>query len=140
MIPLPAAIAHALQWGTPGHGSGRRRRHSPGRTRSPRPSSRWLLTRRTILAARRLRRLVASTSDIAMRYFEALSAHDLDAAVACWEPGGVDKFVGQLEVTAPDGVRQYFADVFAAFPDFTLEILDLTTARNRTAVRWRAEA
>jgi glyoxylase-like metal-dependent hydrolase (beta-lactamase superfamily II)/predicted ester cyclase len=83
---------------------------------------------------------VASTSDIAKRYFEALSAHDLDAAVACWEPGGVDNFVGQLEVTAPDGVRQYFADVFAAFPDFTLDILDLTTARNRTAVRWRAEA
>jgi hydroxyacylglutathione hydrolase len=83
---------------------------------------------------------VASTSDIAKRYFEALSAHDLDAAMACWAPGGVDNFVGQLEVTAPDGVRQYFADVFAAFPDFKLEIQDLTTSRNRTAVRWRASA
>lgn len=81
-----------------------------------------------------------STSDIAKRYFEALSAHDLDAAVACWAPGGVDNFVGQLEVTAPDGVRQYFAEVFAAFPDFTLEIQDLTTYRNRTAVRWRGTA
>ncbi len=83
---------------------------------------------------------MASTSDIAKQYFEALSAHDLDTAVACWAPGGVDNFVGQLEVTAPDGVRQYFADVFAAFPDFTLEIQDLTTSRNRTAVRWRAHA
>jgi hydroxyacylglutathione hydrolase len=83
---------------------------------------------------------MASTSDVARRYFDALAAHDLDAAVACWAPGGIDNFVGQLEVSAPDGVRQYFADVFAAFPDFTLEIQDMTTYRNRTAVRWRARA
>jgi glyoxylase-like metal-dependent hydrolase (beta-lactamase superfamily II) len=81
-----------------------------------------------------------STSEIARRYFEALSARDLDAAVACWALGGVDNFVGQLEVTAPDGVRQYFSEVFDAFPDFKLEIQDLTTYRNRTAVRWRATA
>ena len=55
-IPDPAAIAHALQCGTPGHGSGRRSRHSPGRTRSPRPSSRTLVIPRTILPPRRLRR------------------------------------------------------------------------------------
>ena len=36
----PAAIAQALQCGTPGQGSGRRRRQTPGSTRSPRPSSR----------------------------------------------------------------------------------------------------
>ena len=35
--PSPAASAHALQCGTPGHGSGSRRRHTPGSTRSPRP-------------------------------------------------------------------------------------------------------
>ena len=39
-IPSPAASAHALQCGTPGHGSGRRRRQTPGSTRSPRPTSR----------------------------------------------------------------------------------------------------
>ena len=36
------------------------------------------------------------------------------------------------------GSAQYFGALFAAFPDFALEILDLTTSRNRTAVRWRA--
>ena len=30
--------------------------------------------------------------------------------------------------------------MFEAFPDFSFEILDLTTYRNRTAVRWRARA
>ncbi len=83
---------------------------------------------------------MASTTDVAKRYFEALSAHDIDAAVDCWAPGGVDRFVGQQELVAPEGVRQYFTELFAAFPDFAFEIVDTTTYRNRTAVRWRARA
>jgi len=79
-----------------------------------------------------------TTSELAKRYFAALSAHDLDAAVACWRPGGVDRLVGSRELIAPDGIREYFGMMFAAFPDFEFEILDLATARNRTAVRWRA--
>jgi glyoxylase-like metal-dependent hydrolase (beta-lactamase superfamily II)/predicted ester cyclase len=58
--------------------------------------------------------------------------------VACWAPGGLERFVGQEEVIAPDGVRDYFTALFAAFPDFEFEVLDITTARTRTAVRWRA--
>ena len=77
------------------------------------------------------------TSEVARRYFEALNAHDLDGAVACWIPGGTDRFVGEQELVAPNGVRQYFAALFAAFPDMSLEIIDLTTSHNRTAVRWR---
>lgn len=79
-----------------------------------------------------------STSEVAKRYFAALSAHDIDGALECWAPGGVDRFVGAQELVAPDGVRDYFNDLFAAFPDFAFEVLDTTTARNRTAVRWRA--
>jgi glyoxylase-like metal-dependent hydrolase (beta-lactamase superfamily II)/predicted ester cyclase len=78
------------------------------------------------------------TSEVARRYFEALDAHDLNRAVACWTPGGVDRFVGDQELIAPDGVREYFSTLFAAFPDLSFEILELTTARSRTAVRWRA--
>ena len=45
--PSPAASAHALQCGTPGQGSGRRSRQTPGSTRSPRPTSRWRVGLRT---------------------------------------------------------------------------------------------
>jgi len=38
----------------------------------------------------------------------------------------------------PAGVRQYFRDVLAAFPDFSIEVLEATSARHRTAVRWHA--
>jgi glyoxylase-like metal-dependent hydrolase (beta-lactamase superfamily II)/predicted ester cyclase len=81
-----------------------------------------------------------STSDVAKRYFKALAEHDLSAAMECWKPGGLDRFVGQQDLIAPDGIRAYFEALFAAFPDFRFEVVDVTTYRNRTAVRWRARA
>jgi steroid delta-isomerase-like uncharacterized protein len=83
---------------------------------------------------------MASTTDVAKQYFAALATHDLDAAVDCWAPGGIDRFVGQQELAAPEGIRSYFAELFEAFPDFGFEVLDTTTYRNRCAVRWRARA
>jgi glyoxylase-like metal-dependent hydrolase (beta-lactamase superfamily II)/predicted ester cyclase len=80
---------------------------------------------------------MATTAEIAKLYFDALSEHDLDTAVSLWRPGSIDRFVGGVELIAPDGIREYFAGVFAAFPDFRLEIVDLTTFRSRTAVRWK---
>src|SRR3954454_15239004 len=46
-IPSPACSAQALQCGTPGRSSGSRSRHTPGRTRSPRPTSRARVGLRT---------------------------------------------------------------------------------------------
>jgi hydroxyacylglutathione hydrolase len=83
---------------------------------------------------------MASSGDIAKRYFAALSAHDLDAAVACWAPGSVDRFVGGEELVAPHGIQRYFESLFAAFPDFRFQILEVTSARGRAAVRWRVRA
>jgi steroid delta-isomerase-like uncharacterized protein len=77
------------------------------------------------------------TSEVARRYFAALDAHDLDTAAACWQPGAIDRFVGERELVAPDGVRDYFQALFNAFPDFSIEIVELTNSHSRTAVRWR---
>ncbi len=81
---------------------------------------------------------MTTTAEIAKRYFDALAARDLDAATACWTPGSVDRMVGAQDLVAPDGIRAYFSELFEAFPDFTMEIVELTTSRTRTAVRWRA--
>jgi hydroxyacylglutathione hydrolase len=81
---------------------------------------------------------MASAAEIAKSYFAALGAHDLDQATALWAPDAVDRLVGGQELVGPDGVRAYFSALFAAFPDFSLEVLECTTARQRTAVRWRA--
>lgn len=83
---------------------------------------------------------MASSSVIAKRYFDALSQRDVDAAVALWKPGGLDRLIGQGELIAPDGVRDYFTELFEAFPDFSFELIDTTTQRQRCSVRWRATA
>lgn len=82
---------------------------------------------------------MASAAEIAKRYFKALNDHDLETAAACWAPGAIDRMVAQQDLLGPGGVRQYFGAVFAAFPDFTLEVLETIAARNRAAVRWRAQ-
>ena len=46
--------------------------------------------------------------------------------------------MGQQELVAPDGIRDYFTTLFAAFPDFEFDVLEVTAYRSRAAVRWRA--
>src|SRR5215218_4408634 len=127
-MPSPAASAHALPWGTPGHGRGSRSRHTPGRTRSPRPTSFGRgrsLTRRDVSVRAPL--VADDTRTVAQRYFDALARRDPEAMAACWAPGGIDHFVGQEDLVAPDGVRDYFTGLFAAFPDFAIDLHQLTT-------------
>ena len=47
-----------------------------------------------------------------------------------WAPNAVDRMVGGQELIGPAGVRDYFSALFAAFPDFSLEVLECTTARS----------
>jgi steroid delta-isomerase-like uncharacterized protein len=81
---------------------------------------------------------MASPTEIAKSYFQGAADRDVDAMVACWAPGGLERFVGEQEVLAPEGVREYFTELFGAFPDFRFEVLDTTASRTRVAVRWRA--
>jgi steroid delta-isomerase-like uncharacterized protein len=83
---------------------------------------------------------MATAAEIATRYFEALGRQDLDAAAAVWKPGGIERLVGDQELTAPDGIRAYFGELFQAFPDFAFEIVQLTADEDRAAVRWQAQA
>jgi len=80
------------------------------------------------------------SEDVARRYFEAVAERDLDAALALWAPGGVERIVGQREITAPDGVRELQNELNGAFPDLAWEILEIIGSEqgDRVAVRWRA--
>ena len=85
----------------------------------------------------RLRREMPS-GDVARRYFEAIAARDLESALALWAPGGVERIVGQREITAPDGVRELQNELNGAFPDLAWEVLDVIAEETKVAVRWRA--
>jgi glyoxylase-like metal-dependent hydrolase (beta-lactamase superfamily II) len=69
---------------------------------------------------------MATSSVIARRYFDALMRHDIDVALACWAPG------------ASDQISVRFSELFDAFPDMRIELLDTTTQRERCVVRWHA--
>jgi steroid delta-isomerase-like uncharacterized protein len=80
----------------------------------------------------------ATAREVVTEYFDALKAQELDRAVATWQPGGVDRLYGFAEVVAPDGIRDYFASIFAAIPDFRLEVQSIVAEGDEVAVRWRA--
>ncbi|HXB63238.1 MAG TPA: MBL fold metallo-hydrolase [Solirubrobacteraceae bacterium] len=82
----------------------------------------------------------AGTSEaetVARRYFEAINAHDLDAAVGMWAPGGREHVRGQIDAAAPEGVRAFIGDLIGAMPDLCFELVSTTTAGERCAVQWR---
>jgi predicted ester cyclase len=75
---------------------------------------------------------------VARTYFGAIAARDAEAVAASYERGAVDRVVGMSELRAPDGVREWFEGLFAAVPDFSIEVLDLVAEGDRAAVRWRS--
>ncbi|MGA2320571.1 MAG: MBL fold metallo-hydrolase [Solirubrobacteraceae bacterium] len=74
---------------------------------------------------------------VARRYFAAIDAHELDAAVALWAEGGRDKVRGQADVLAPTGVREFIGELLGAVPDLAMEIVSVTTEDDRCGVQWR---
>lgn len=75
---------------------------------------------------------------VARAYFEAVGRRDLDAMTAFYEPGGVGEIHGLVSLTVPGAYRAWFGDLFRAFPDFKMEILDVMSNGEKAAVRWRA--
>ncbi len=82
----------------------------------------------------------AVTTQVAKQYFDALNAHDVEAAVACWLPGGRENVRGQIDTTAPEGVRDFLNGIIGPFPDFIFNVVEVTVEDDRAAVRWRADA
>src|SRR5204862_113006 len=72
---------------------------------------------------------------VAREYFDAINAHDIDAAVGMWADGGVEVVHGQRTNVAPDGIRQFFDDVIGALPDLHFEIDEATADGERCALQ-----
>ncbi len=88
-------------------------------------------------AAGRKRISGSKAQGVARRYFEAIDAHDLDAAVALWAPGGRDVVRGRVDVAAPEGVRAFLGELLGAVPDLRMEIVSTTAEGERCGVHWR---
>ncbi len=76
--------------------------------------------------------------EVVTEYFDALAAQDLDRAVATWKPGSVDRLYGFADMIAPEGIRDYFSELFGAIPEFRLEVRSMVAEGQQVAVHWRA--
>src|SRR4051812_4180781 len=71
----------------------------------------------------------------AREYFDAINAHDIEAAVGMWADGGVEVVHGQRTNLAPDGIRQFFDEMIGALPDLHFEIHAATADGERCALQ-----
>lgn len=76
------------------------------------------------------------TARVAAAYFDAISRCDVETAVALWKPGGRENVRGQVDTTAPEGVRQFLNGLFGPFPDIDFRVIETTVQDDRAAVRW----
>ncbi len=79
-----------------------------------------------------------SSAEVAQAYFACVTSRDPEGMVACWKPGKIDHLHGMADLRAPDQVREWFGNLFKAFPDMEFEVLDTVAAGDKVAVRWRA--
>jgi glyoxylase-like metal-dependent hydrolase (beta-lactamase superfamily II)/predicted ester cyclase len=71
-------------------------------------------------------------------YFAALARRDVEAMASLWAADGDEHIAGQVDAVGPGGVREYFTEFFAAFPDFALEVRSTVDEGQLSAVHWTA--
>jgi predicted ester cyclase len=78
------------------------------------------------------------TESVARAYFAAVTARDIEAMAACWEPGTRDVIHGVADMRVPEDLRAWFGNLFASFPDFSFEVLEVIAGGEKAAVHWHA--
>ncbi|MEA2313357.1 MAG: hypothetical protein QOI03_49 [Solirubrobacteraceae bacterium] len=86
---------------------------------------------------RRKRISGSKAESVARRYFAAINDRDLDAAVSLWAQGGRENVRGRVDVTAPEGVREFIGEMLGAIPDLDMQVTSTTTQAERCGVLWR---
>jgi steroid delta-isomerase-like uncharacterized protein len=81
-----------------------------------------------------------SAREVALASVAGAIARDPDAVVSSSSPAHVEHVVAVGRFEGPQAVRGFFAEMFAAFPDFDLTIDRVLAEDDATAVQWRARA
>src|SRR4051812_32244004 len=77
---------------------------------------------------------------VVKEYFDALARRDVEAMAVLWAPDGQEHIASQVDAVGPDGVREYFTELFTAFPDFALTVETTVAQDDKVAVHWKARA
>jgi steroid delta-isomerase-like uncharacterized protein len=78
------------------------------------------------------------SAEVVRGYFEALAGRDASAPQRFYAADGVGDIHGFTGPMSPTETSAFFAEVFAAFPDFTFTLLDLVAQDDRAVTRWAA--
>lgn len=78
-----------------------------------------------------------TVGSVVRAYFDALNEGDVERAVSQWKVGARQNVRGQVDTTAPEGVREQMRTLFAAVPDARFELASVTEDDVRCAVQWR---
>jgi len=78
------------------------------------------------------------TRTVVRSYFEAIGRADRDAQTAWYADDARGRIYGVIGPAGKSDIRAFFHELFDAFPDFKLQILDLVVEDDRAAVRWRS--
>src|SRR5215212_4036097 len=79
---------------------------------------------------------MATNTEVALEVFSAINAHDVDALRALWPPEITARFPDKT-CHGPDELGAHFEELFAAMPDFHMEVLHTAEAGEAVFVRWR---
>ena len=71
-------------------------------------------------------------------YFDAVIARDPDAMAGHWAEDGIEEILPVGIFRGPDEVRAWFAELFAAIPDFDMTIDRVLAQDDDVLVQWRA--
>jgi len=82
-----------------------------------------------------------SAKEVALASVQGAIEHDLERIVSRGHPDDyIDDFVAVGEFSGRDAVREFFAELFAAFPDFELTVERVVAEGDAVVVRWHADA
>ena len=81
----------------------------------------------------------ANPRTVVERWTQAITAHDLEAAVACFAPDYRDEAPARRGESAVgrDQVRLHFAALFQDIPDLRADLLDAVTQGDTVWMEWR---
>lgn len=79
-----------------------------------------------------------SPRQVAKEYFATLKTHDLEAIQAFLAPDVVDDFIPLGKLQGRGMVRDFFEELFGAFPDFDLDVQSIVAEEQHAVVQWRA--
>ena len=82
---------------------------------------------------------MAKNTDLVRRVFDAINAHDLDALGELWAPDGVERFP-DATCSGFAEIRAHFEGLFAALPDFHMDVVATAEEGDAVFARWRLTA